>query len=100
MRILIDKDISTMASGFEIRIKGNGRFHLGMRRNDYLKSLVHWVQDFYRTSEEPEIKGINQIVFLPQLKRALSRNEIRISMKSNTLPASNIYIPGHLKLER
>ena len=86
-----------MASVIETRIQENGRFHFGMRRNNYLKSLVHWVQDFYRTSEEPKIKGIDQIVFLSQLERALSINEIRISMKANNLPASKKYIPGPLK---
>ena len=77
-----------MDSGIETRIQVNGRSHFGIRRTNYLKSLVHWVQDFYCTSEEPKTKGINQIVFLSHLERALYINEIRISMKANTLPAS------------
>ena len=88
MRILTDKDISTMASGFETRMQGNGRFHFGVMRNNYLKSLVYWVQDFYRVSKEPNIKGINQIVFLSKLEEALARNEIRIPIKVNALPES------------
>ena len=97
VRILTDKYISTMASVIETRIQGNGRSHFGIRRTNYLRSPVHWVQNFYRTSEKPNIKGINQIVFLSQLERALSINEIRISMKANTLPESKKYIPGPLK---
>ena len=77
-----------MASGFETRIKGKGRFHFGMMRNNYLKLLVNWVQDLYHISEEPNIKGVNQIVFLSHLGRALYRNEIRISIKVNALPES------------
>ena len=63
-----------MASGFETRKQEFGRFHFGVMMTNYLKSLAHWVQYFYRTSEEPNIKRINQIVFLSQLERSLSRN--------------------------
>ena len=77
VRILTDKDISNIASGFETRIQGNGRFQLSMMRTNYLKSLFNWVQDFYCTSEETKIKGIIQIVSLSQLERALRRNEIK-----------------------
>ena len=63
-----------MASGFETRKQGSGRFQFGVMMTNYLKSLFHWVQYFYRTSEEPNIKGINKIVSLSQLERALSRN--------------------------
>ena len=89
-----------MASGFETRMQGNGRFHFGVMRNNYLKSLVYWVQDFYRVSKEPNIKGINQIVFLYKLERSLARNEVRISMKENKSPASKKSSPGPLKSER
>ena len=73
-RMLTEKEVSTMASGFATRTQGNDIFHFDTRMTKSLKSLVHWVQDFYRTSEEPKIKGMNQIVFLSQLERSLSRN--------------------------
>ena len=76
--ILKEKDISTMASGFETIKQVIIILHIGTRMTNSLKSLVHWVQDLYSTSEEPMIKGLNQIAFLSQLEISLARNEVRI----------------------
>ena len=53
-----------MDSIIESRIQGNVRFRFGKRIKNHLKSLVHWVQYFYCTSEEPNITGLNQVVFI------------------------------------
>ena len=78
VRTLTEKDTITVDSGFENRKQGNGRFRFGTRRTKSLKALVHWVQNLYSTSEEPNIKGLNQIAFLSQLEISLARNEVRI----------------------
>ena len=72
--ILIEKDISTMASGFATRTQVNDRFQFDIRMTKSLKSLFYWVQDFYHTLEKTKIKGLNKIVFLSHLKRALASN--------------------------
>ena len=98
--ILTEKDISTMASGFATRTKVNDRFQFDIRMTKYLKSLVHWVQDFYHTLEKTKIKGLNQIVFMSHLERALASNELHISMKANTSTVDKESSTGPLKSER
>ena len=100
VRVLTEKDISTMASSFSGRTATTGRFHFGTRRTKNLKALTHWVQDFSRVSQQPTVKGLNKVVFLSELERALARAEVRKSMKENTSTAASEASPGPLKSER
>ena len=89
-----------MASGFATITQGNKRLHFGTRSNNPLKKPVHWVQDFYSTSEETNIKGLNQIVFLYQLEIYLAINKVRISMKADTSTVDTEASPRLLNSER
>jgi hypothetical protein len=89
VRFLTEKGISTMTSSFSGRLAATGRFHFGTRRTKNLKALIHWVQDFFRVSQQPTVKWLNKIVFLSELERALARAEVQKSMKENTSTAAS-----------
>ena len=99
MRIIIDNYIITMAGGFESRTQGSGRLHLGTIRKKSLKELVHWVHNFYRSSEEPKITDHNKVVFLSHLEIALAISEVSKSTKANTSTSASEASPIPLKPE-
>lgn len=100
IRTLTEKDITTMSTDFSGRTQVNGRINFGTRRTKKLKSLVHWVQDFYRVSEEPGIVGLSENIFKSQLERALIRSDIRKSMALQTKTAADAASPGPLESEK
>ena len=100
LKVLNDKDVSAMASDFGGRTVNNGRINFGTRRTKSIKATVHWVQDFYRTSESPTIVGLNEHSFKAQLERALARAEIRKTLDSKSSTASKAADPGPLKSEK
>ena len=48
-----------------------------MFRTKMMKSLIHWVKDFYHISGNPTIVCLNEIVFIQQLDTAMYITEIR-----------------------
>ena len=89
-----------MSTDFSGRTQVNGRINFGTRRTKKLKSLVHWVQDFYRVSEEPGIVGLSENIFKSQLERALIRSDIRKSMALQTKTAADAASPDPLESEK
>lgn len=100
VKLLTEKDITTLSSSFAARTQQNGRMHIGTRRTKWLKAFVHWNQDFYRISQLPSIVSLNETTFKEQLSRALTRADIRQSLKSQTSTAASAASPGPLKSER
>ena len=51
-----------------------------------MKSLLHWVQYFYRISGDPTIVDMNEVVFIKQLDTDIYRSDIRKNLicQSNT----------------
>ena len=43
VKVLTEKDISTMATNFSGRIGATGRMYFGTRRIKYLKVFTHWI---------------------------------------------------------
>ena len=99
VRMLSDKDIDGMATSFATRTANNGRIIFGTNRTKYVKATVHWVQDFYRVSEEPSIIGLNERTFKMQLQRALTRALIRKNLSDQTSSAADVSSPGPLEKE-
>ena len=100
LRVLTEKDITTMASDFGGRQAVRDRIHFGTRRTKSIKGLIHWVQDFYHVSEKPLIVGLNEVTFKQQLERALARAEIRTTLKNQASTAADAATPGPLKSEK
>ncbi len=98
IKMLNEKDITSMALDWAGRTNANGRIHFGLRRTKLLKALVNWVQDFYRISAVPTIANINKEEFISQLHRAIHRAEIRNTMKDAS--ANDESSPGMLESER
>ena len=61
MNILREKDISELAKAFADRTQANGRITFGLRRQNLLKSTIHWVQDFRRVSRTPTLNAITDV---------------------------------------
>jgi hypothetical protein len=79
LKLLTEKDTTSMVGSFASRTIQAGRINFGLRRTKLTKALVHWIQDFYRVSEMPTIIGLNEITFKGQLERALARANIYLS---------------------
>lgn len=94
---LTDDDIDAMAKSFASRTSTGGRMIFGTKRIKFLKAIVHWVQDFYRTSDTPTIVGLNETKFKADLRVAESRNKIRKTLKDNDIPSDAS--PGPLDKE-
>lgn len=100
MKMLSEKDIATMSSGFASRTAGAGRIIFGTRKTKLLKAAIHWVQDFYRISATPSVVGLSENTFKAELDTALARASIRDNMSKNTSTNSDAANPGALKSEK
>ena len=89
-----------MASDYGGRTQNNGRIHFGVRRTKHIKGLVHWINDFDRVSGAPTIVGLNETSFKQELDRALARDAIRKSLRSQTSTTADAASPGPLKSEK
>ena len=63
LKVLTEKDPTTMASDFSKRTAANSRIIFGTMRTKRLKALIHWIQDFYRVSCMPTIVGLSETSF-------------------------------------
>ena len=84
VRVMTEKDISTMATSFAGRTDLNGSMHFGTRRIKYMKAFTHWIRDLYCVSGVPTIVGLTEDNFKPQLDRAAARAIVRKNMESQT----------------
>ena len=100
IRVLTEKDITNMSSGFASRTQADGRILFGTRRTKLLKALIHWNEDFFRVSQLPSVVGLNEAIFIAQLERALARADIRKAIQDQTTTAASAANPGPLKSEK
>ena len=77
----------------------SSRIHFGIRRTKKLKAYLHWIQDFYRISEEPLIEEKNGIEFNAQINIALERARIRKQLRNTSGVKSKEAFPGPLLSE-
>jgi hypothetical protein len=99
LKVLTEKDVSTMATSFAGRPAAS-RIFFGTRKTKSIKAIVHWVQDFYRVSMVPSIVGLDEVMFKAQLERALNRATVRTNMKAQTATQASAASPGPLKQEK
>ena len=72
-----EKDIKNLSMSFAGRAATSGRIVFGVRRSKKLKSMMHWVQDFYRMSSTPTIDSLNEATFTDALTKASARVDVR-----------------------
>ena len=99
IRMLSEKDVQAMAEDYHRRPVGD-RITFGIRRTKLLKALTHWIHDFYRVSDVPNVDNLNQADFRAQLLRALARAEIRKNIKNGASTAADAASPGPLESEK
>ena len=99
LRMLSEKDASTMEKSFSSRTNADGRLIFGTTRTKYIKAVIHWIQDFYRVSDVPSIIGLSEITFKTQLQRALTRSMIRKNLKDQVSSTADAATPGPLLKE-
>ena len=95
---LDSKDVDKIRTEFVGRTQAQGRIIFRMNRTKFIKSLVHWIMDFYRVSATLSIVGLNEVIFKASLRAAEVRDRIRKSLKNQLLPSSTD--PEGLKLEK
>ena len=66
-----------MLTEFSSRTQANGKIHFGMRITKRIKSILHWVQDFYRISGDPTKVDLNKVTFIQQLETTMYKAYIR-----------------------
>jgi hypothetical protein len=95
-RYLNEKDIRDVSEEFSKRTAANGRITFGLGRTKKLTDLLHWIQDCFRTNDNP-----NHLNFTEQaLAEALSRAHIRKSDLDLVDTNAKAADPGKFKDER
>ena len=102
LKSLTEKDIRDVAETFGQRTANDGRFIFGIRRTRLLIGLVHWVQDFGRIGETPNMTVyINDPDgFCNALDTALDRARVRKIELDQCDTVSKAADPGKFKDER
>ncbi len=97
MNILREKDVSELAKAFADRTQANGRITFGLRRQNLLKSTIHWVQDFRRISRTPTLNAIADVEdFRAKIQTARERASVRKSRTEDS-SSSQAADPGKCK---
>ena len=96
-----ETDIRNMAESFEKRTDANGRIIFGMRRIKWMLGIMHWVQDFFRCSAQPDITNLNnEQEFKEVLMKSIERSETRKVEADQADTVSKAADPGKFKDER
>ena len=59
------------------RTAADGRLIFGLQKTNHIKSMIHWVQDFARVIETPNIDDLDEASFRAALGVAAHRSTIR-----------------------
>ena len=94
-RYLVDKDIRDMAEEFAKRSAAQGRITFGLGRIKKLTGLMHWVQDCFRTDDDPNEMIFNEEALAEAQSRALIRKSDIDLVDTNTKAAD----PGKFRDE-
>ena len=100
IKMLTEKDITTMASDYSSRTVADGRIIFGTRRTKALKAYILWIRDFYRVSGTPTIVGKSEVTFKAALSIAVDREDVRKTMRSQTPIQAPLASPGPLESEK
>ena len=100
VRVLMEKEISTIDSNLSSYTHTNRRMNFGSTRIKYIKAFTHWVHDFYRVSGLPSIFGLWEVTYKPQLNRETTRDNITRSMENQTNTLEDVESPGPLENEK
>ena len=100
VRVLNSDAIDAMATDYGGRTLGRGKIHFGAKRSTCIKSFVHWINDFYRVSLTPTIKGLDEKLFVAELRVALSRVSTRETLANQQKITVEAASPGPLESER
>ena len=74
---LTKKDISDLEYSYSKRTAADGRLIFGLKNTKRLKLMIHWVQDFARVSETPNIDDLDEASFRAELGVAAQKSTIR-----------------------
>ena len=96
---LTSDDIINLAKSFAKRTPMAQRIVFGTKRTKRLKALRHWVRDFYRVSEEPNIVDMDEEEFRNALNTAAERAQIRQALRDKSDSLLKEASPGLLKDE-
>lgn len=66
LKMMSESDIRDLSRDFG-KHSGARRITFGLRRTKRLKLVLHWAQDYYRCSEMPDLKELDQDSFLAAL---------------------------------
>jgi hypothetical protein len=83
-RYLVDKDIRNMAEEFAKRSAAQGCITFGLGRIKELTGLMHWVQDCFRTDDDPNDMIFNEEALAEAQSRALIRKSDIDLVDTNT----------------
>jgi hypothetical protein len=98
MSMLREKDISDLAKAFADRTVAAGRITFGLRRQNLLKSAIHWVQDFRRISRTPTLDDVTDVQdFRTKIQTARERSLVRRSRMEESSSISHAADPGKCK---
>ena len=94
---LTKKDILDLEYLYSKRTVADGRLVFGLQNTKRLNSMIHWVQDFARVSETPNIDDLDEASFRAALGVAAHRSTIR---KQEAKDASSVSSEtSHVKLK-
>jgi hypothetical protein len=95
-RHLVDKDIRDLAEEFAKKTVANGRIVFNLGRTKKLIGLMHWIQDCFRTDDDPSTVVFNEQELLDAQSRAQVRKSDLGIVDTNAKAAD----PGKFKDER
>ena len=97
---LTKKDISDIEYSYSKRTFADGRLIFGLQKTKRLKLMIHWVQDFTRVSETPNIDDLYEASFRAALGVAAQRSTIWKQEAKNASPVCSEASPRKMKDDR
>ena len=97
---LTEKDISDLEYSYSKRTAADGRLIFGLQNTKRLNSMIHWVQDFDRVSETPNIDNLYEASFRAALGVATQRSTIHKQEEKDASSVSSEASPSKLKDNR
>ena len=98
--IFTKKGIPNLSIDFDGRTQANGKINFGICRTKRTKALIHWVQDFYCISGDPNIVDMNGVMFIENLDTNMYRAEIRNKLIDQSNTNAKEASPGTLESEK
>ena len=74
---LTKTNILDLEYSYSKRTAADGRLIFGLQQTKRLKSMIHWLQEFTRVSETPNIDDLDEVSFRAALGLAAQRSTTR-----------------------